>query len=281
MQLGGRRRSAHRRHGNGRLSRRASQFGPAGLATVLLPVGQVLLRPGCAHHRPLGWAPHRTTLARWATVRDAGDPRRPPRSSQTGQLGHLDFLRLLCQDEIARREAMSMTPTAPTPIRRPSYPRGLRLRRQPETAHRTHPRPRRPAVTPQWRVDLPHGPSVSARPTAPKPSATSPSAKAPKSVCNPPNWCPLFPNPVVAESLLDRLTYTRHQVFMNGPSYRPNKTARHRRAPGHHEDQVTSPTARPGGCVIAALGNSVIADKGRQPQPEPCCPDDQLGGELT
>ena len=39
----------------------------------------------------------------------------------------------------------------------------------------------------------------------------------------PADWCPLFPNPVVAESLLDRLINTSHQVFMNGPSYRPNK----------------------------------------------------------
>jgi DNA replication protein DnaC len=29
--------------------------------------------------------------------------------AQAGQLGHLDFLQVLCQDEIARREAMSMT----------------------------------------------------------------------------------------------------------------------------------------------------------------------------
>jgi DNA replication protein DnaC len=40
---------------------------------------------------------------------------------------------------------------------------------------------------------------------------------------NPPDWYPLFPNPVVAESLLDRLINTSHQVFMNGPSYRPTK----------------------------------------------------------
>ena len=39
----------------------------------------------------------------------------------------------------------------------------------------------------------------------------------------PVDWYPLFPNPVVAESLLDRLINTSHQVFMNGPSYRPNK----------------------------------------------------------
>jgi len=34
---------------------------------------------------------------------------------------------------------------------------------------------------------------------------------------------PLFPNPVVAESLLDRLINTSHQIFMNAPSYRPAK----------------------------------------------------------
>jgi len=39
----------------------------------------------------------------------------------------------------------------------------------------------------------------------------------------PADWYPLFPNPVVAESLLDRLINTSHQCFMNGPSYRPNK----------------------------------------------------------
>ena len=40
---------------------------------------------------------------------------------------------------------------------------------------------------------------------------------------SPLDWYPLFPNPVVAESLLDRLINTSHQVFMNGPSFRPNK----------------------------------------------------------
>ena len=39
----------------------------------------------------------------------------------------------------------------------------------------------------------------------------------------PADWYPLFPNPVVAESLLDRLINTSHQVFMNSPSYRPTK----------------------------------------------------------
>jgi DNA replication protein DnaC len=39
----------------------------------------------------------------------------------------------------------------------------------------------------------------------------------------PTDWYPLFPNPVVAESLLDRLINTSHQVLMDGPSYRPRK----------------------------------------------------------
>ncbi|MER6316375.1 hypothetical protein ABT237_21760 [Streptomyces sp. NPDC001581] len=42
----------------------------------------------------------------------------------------------------------------------------------------------------------------------------------------PSDWYPLFPNPVVAESLLDRLINTSRQVIMNGPGYRPNKRPR-------------------------------------------------------
>lgn len=50
----------------------------------------------------------------------------------------------------------------------------------------------------------------------------------------PADWYPLFPNPVVAESLLDRLINTSHQIFMNGPSYRPNQR------PGRVVPQSTS-----------------------------------------
>jgi hypothetical protein len=35
-----------------------------------------------------------------------------------------------------------------------------------------------------------------------------------------------FPNPVVAESLLDRLINTSHQVLMDGPSFRPRQRPR-------------------------------------------------------
>ncbi len=39
----------------------------------------------------------------------------------------------------------------------------------------------------------------------------------------PADWYPLFPNPVVAESILDRLVNTAHHVAMPGRSYRPRR----------------------------------------------------------
>jgi len=39
----------------------------------------------------------------------------------------------------------------------------------------------------------------------------------------PGDWYGLFPNPVVAEGVLDRLVNSAHHVFMDGRSYRPNK----------------------------------------------------------
>ena len=38
----------------------------------------------------------------------------------------------------------------------------------------------------------------------------------------PEDWYSLFPNPVVAESVLDRLINTAHHLHMDGRSYRPN-----------------------------------------------------------
>jgi DNA replication protein DnaC len=37
------------------------------------------------------------------------------------------------------------------------------------------------------------------------------------------DWYPLFPNPVVAESVLDRVVNTAHHLHMQGKSYRPNR----------------------------------------------------------
>lgn len=39
----------------------------------------------------------------------------------------------------------------------------------------------------------------------------------------PADWYPLFPNPVVAESILDRIVNTAHHVTMPGKSYRPRR----------------------------------------------------------
>ena len=37
------------------------------------------------------------------------------------------------------------------------------------------------------------------------------------------HWYPLFPNPVVAESVLDRITNTAHHIHLDGRSYRPTQ----------------------------------------------------------
>jgi DNA replication protein DnaC len=50
----------------------------------------------------------------------------------------------------------------------------------------------------------------------------------------PADWYPLFPNPVVAESLLDRLVNNSHVLLMDGPSYRPRKRPQ-RVSPDHEE----------------------------------------------
>jgi len=47
----------------------------------------------------------------------------------------------------------------------------------------------------------------------------------------PADWYGLFPNPVVAEGVLDRLVNCAHHVLMEGRSYRPNKRPGTRRAP--------------------------------------------------
>jgi DNA replication protein DnaC len=37
------------------------------------------------------------------------------------------------------------------------------------------------------------------------------------------DWYSLFPNPVVAESILDRVVNVAHHIHMEGKSYRPNR----------------------------------------------------------
>jgi DNA replication protein DnaC len=54
----------------------------------------------------------------------------------------------------------------------------------------------------------------------------------------PTDWYGLFPNPVVAEGVLDRLVNCAHHVLMEGRSYRPNKR------PGAHQRASTTGGAK-------------------------------------
>jgi DNA replication protein DnaC len=214
--------------------------------------------------------------------------------AQAGQLGHLDFLQVLCQDEIARREAMSMTrrlrrarfdaqatledfdfaaspklPAAqirdlaalrwlhsgesillhgPVGVGKTHVAQALghlAIRQGAEVrfvktsrvlahlagghADRTWPRRLAELITPAVLIlDDFAMRELTAQQADDLYELISERAQAGRSLIttsnrNPPDWYPLFPNPVVAESLLDRLINTSHQVFMNGPSYRPNK----------------------------------------------------------
>ena len=40
---------------------------------------------------------------------------------------------------------------------------------------------------------------------------------------SPSDWYPLFPNPVVGESILDRVLNTSHHLLLDGKSYRPRR----------------------------------------------------------
>ena len=212
--------------------------------------------------------------------------------ARAGELGHLDFLQVLCQDEISRRQSMSLTrrirrarfeteatlegfdftasPKLPAAqIRdlaasagcsqgnpssstarsasaratspRPRPPRRPRRRRGP--VHQDQPGPRHLAggrADRTWDKRLAEltRPAVLVLDDFGMRELTAPQAddlyeliteRAGKSLIltsnrAPADWYPLFPNPVVAESLLDRLINNSHQAFMNGPSYRPNKS---------------------------------------------------------
>src|ERR1700756_4182724 len=86
---------------------------------------------------------------------------------------------------------------------------------------------------------------VSDRAIASKPLILT-SNRAPK------DWYPLFPNPVVAESLLDRLINTSHQVLMDGPSYRP------RQRPG--APATRQPSRPPATLTTAGLQHEELRD---------------------
>ena len=103
--------------------------------------------------------------------------------AHAGELGHLDFLQVLCHDEITRRDTMGMaTPAAPRPVRTSQPP----WKSSTSPPARNSP-PRRSATSPRCAGCTPASrssstaPSASGKPMSHKPSATSPSAAAPTS----------------------------------------------------------------------------------------------------
>jgi DNA replication protein DnaC len=214
--------------------------------------------------------------------------------AQAGQLGHLDFLQVLCQDEIARRQATAMTrrlrrahfeqqatlegfdfaaspklPTAqicdlaalrwlhsgesillhgPVGVGKTHVAQALghmAIRQGAEVrffktsralthlagghADRTWPKRLAELVTPAVLIlDDFAMRELTTQQADDLYELISERTQAGRSMIitsnrNPPDWYPLFPNPVVAESLLDRLINASHQIFMNGPSYRPTQ----------------------------------------------------------
>lgn len=226
--------------------------------------------------------------------------------ARTQPLGHLEFLQLLCEDEIARRESAALTrrlraarfddpmtieafdftanPALPAAVlrdltrlhwltagesvilygpvgvgksaiaqalghhviragRQAQFIKTSRLLAHLAGGHADHTYPRRlreytrpdvlilddfaiRALTEAQADDLYD--LVSDRITAGKPLIVTANRE-------PQAWYPLFPNPVVAESLLDRLINTSHQILMDGPSYR-------RRRRPTTADSTTRPT---------------------------------------
>ena len=210
--------------------------------------------------------------------------------AHAGDLGHLEFLEALCEDEIARREAAALVRrSAGRPLRadrtleefdfgfNPKVPaaniRDLATLRFLEAGESVilhgpvgvgktmvaqalgHQACRRGhavafAKTSRLLADLAGGhadrswrPACAAGPAPPSSSSTtSPCAtfsatqaddlyelvteRAGQTLVITANraasdWYPLFPNPVVAESILDRVVNSAHHVLMEGRSYRP------------------------------------------------------------
>ena len=97
--------------------------------------------------------------------------------ARAGELGHLDFLQVLCQDEISRRETMSLAKR----LRRARFETKPPWKASTSAPPRSCP-PRRSATWPPCAGCTPASPSsstarsASARATSPRPSPTSPSA---------------------------------------------------------------------------------------------------------
>ena len=245
--------------------------------------------------------------------------------TRDGTLGHLEFLQVLCEDEIARRETAALARRVRRARFEQSNLRRLRLHRQPQTARGDAARPGRTALARCRRIvhplrtrrsrENPYGTSTwtpssptrrrhpvrqilpmladlagghadrtwgqrireytrplvlilddfAMREHTPIQSDDLYELVSDRAIAatlilttnrSPKDWYNLFPNPVVAESLLDRLINTSHQILMDGPSYRPRKTTWGRRHLTPAAGPATITTAVPN------LGNYVTATRG-------------------
>jgi len=75
--------------------------------------------------------------------------------TRDGQLGHLEFLQVLCEDEIARRDRGAGPPIAAGEVRAAGHFRGLRFHRESETSGGDAAGPGRPAMARCRRVGDP------------------------------------------------------------------------------------------------------------------------------
>lgn len=171
----------------------------------------------------------------------------PLAQAQGGDLGYPEFLQILCDDEITRREQQGMarrlrrarfeventlegfdfTASPKLPAAQIRDLAALRRLQAGESiilygAVGSRQDPRRPGPRPSRDPRRCRGYELISQRIAEGRSIAITANRAPQ------DCYPLFPNPVVAESLLDRLINTSHQVFMNGPPYRPNKRPRRR-----------------------------------------------------
>lgn len=82
----------------------------------------------------------------------------------------------------------------------------------------------------------------------------------------PQDWYPLFPNPVLAEGILDRLVNSAHQIVLAGRSYRPQQRPDRARAAEPGDAVVDQP-------VPPATDNETVAvDDADEAEPVPATP---------
>jgi DNA replication protein DnaC len=148
-----------------------------------------------------------------------------------GELGHLEFLQVLCEDEASRRGSHRHQPADERrPVRRASQPGEFDFTISAKLPVATLHDLATLRFLDRGESVVLHGPVGIGKTTDAQADdlyelITERTGRS--TICTPnrvpTDWYPLFPTPVVAESLLERLINTSHVVLMDDPSYRPRK----------------------------------------------------------